>query len=82
MMKALSIVGTAAMFMVGGGILVHGVPALGEMLHHVEEAAHGVPGVGGVLGWLASPLSGAIAGIIAGGIVFLVVGLAKRLFKR
>ena len=82
MMKTLSIVGTAAMFMVGGGILVHGVPALGEMLHHVEEAAHALPGVGGVLGWLASPLSGAIAGIIAGGIVFLVVGLAKRLFNR
>jgi predicted DNA repair protein MutK len=82
MMKSLSIIGTAAMFMVGGGILVHGVPALGEMLHHVEEAAHALPGVGGVLGWLASPLSGAIAGIVAGGIVFLLVGLAKRLFKR
>jgi len=82
MMKALSIVGTAAMFMVGGGILVHGVPALGEMLHHVEEAAHAVPGVGGVLGWLANPLGGAIAGIIAGGIVFVVVGVAKRLFNR
>jgi predicted DNA repair protein MutK len=82
MMKALSIVGTAAMFMVGGGILVHGVPALGEMLHHVEETAHALPGVGGVLGWLASPLGGAVAGIVAGGIVFLLVSLAKRLFKR
>ena len=82
MMKSLSIIGTAAMFMVGGGILVHGVPALGEMLHHLEEAAHAVPGVGGVLGWLASPLSGAIAGIVAGGIVFLLVGVGKKLFKR
>lgn len=82
MMKSLSIVGTAAMFMVGGGILMHGVPALGEMLHHIEEAAHGLPGVGGVLGWLASPLGGAIAGIIAGGIVFAVVSVAKRLFNR
>ena len=82
MMKALSIVGTAAMFMVGGGILVHGVPALGEMLHHAEEAAHALPGVGGVLGWLASPLGGAGAGIIAGGIVFVVVAVGKRLFKR
>jgi len=82
MMKALSIVGTAAMFMVGGGILVHGVPALGEMLHHAEAAAHALPGVGGVLGWLASPLGGAGAGIIAGGIVFVVVAVGKRLFKR
>jgi hypothetical protein len=38
--------------------------------------------VGGVLGWLASPLGGAVAGIVAGGIVFLLVSLAKRLFKR
>ena len=82
MMKSLSIIGTAAMFMVGGGILVHGVPALGEMMHHIEESAHALPGVGGVLGWLANPLGGAIAGIVAGGIVFMVVSLAKRLFKR
>jgi predicted DNA repair protein MutK len=82
MMKSLSIVGTAAMFMVGGGILVHGVPALGETLHHVEESAHALPGVGGVLGWLSNPLAGAVAGIVAGGIVFMVVGLGKRLFNR
>ena len=82
MMKSLSIVGTAAMFMVGGGILVHGVPALGEMLHHAEAAALALPGVGGVLGWLANPLGGAVAGIIAGAIVFMVVSLAQRLFKR
>ena len=82
MMKSLSVVGTAAMFMVGGGILVHGVPALGETLHHVEEAAHALPAVGAVLGWLANPLAGAVAGIVAGGIVFMVVGLGKRLFNR
>ena len=82
MMKALSIVGTAAMFMVGGGILVHGVPALGEMLHHAERAAHGLPGVGGVLGWLANPLASAIAGIVAGGVVFMLVNLGQRLYKR
>jgi predicted DNA repair protein MutK len=82
MMKSLSIVGTAAMFMVGGGILVHGVPALGETMHHVEETAHALPGVGAVLGWLSNPLAGAVAGIIAGGIVFLVVRLGKRLFNR
>ena len=82
MMKALSIVGTAAMFMVGGGILVHGVPALGEALHHVEAAAHALPGVGGVLGWVANPLGGAVAGIVAGGIVFMLVSVAKLLFRR
>ena len=39
MMKTLSILGTAAMFLVGGGILVHSIPALADMLHHVEVAA-------------------------------------------
>jgi predicted DNA repair protein MutK len=82
MMKTLSVVGTAAMFLVGGGILVHGVPALGDMLHHIEQAAQALPGVGGVLGWLASPVGGALAGIIAGGLVFAVVSVAKRLFNR
>lgn len=82
LMKLLSIVGTAAMFMVGGGILVHGIPALGEWLHHLEEAAHAVPGVGGVLGWLASAAGGAVAGVVAGGIVFLAVELGKKLIKR
>ncbi|WP_194713532.1 DUF808 domain-containing protein [Noviherbaspirillum soli] len=82
LMKLLSIVGTAAMFMVGGGILVHGIPALGEWLHHLEEAAHAVPGVGGVLGWVASAAGGAVAGVVAGAIVFMAVGLVKKLIKR
>ena len=82
LMKLLSIVGTAAMFMVGGGILVHGIPALGEWLHHLEEAAHGLPGVGGVLGWLATAAGGAVAGVVAGAIVFMVVGLVKKLIGR
>jgi predicted DNA repair protein MutK len=82
MMKMLSIVGTAAMFMVGGGILVHGIPALGELMHHVEQSAHAVPGMGSMLGWLVTAAGGAVAGIIAGAIVFIVISLAGKLFKR
>ena len=82
MMKMLSIVGTAAMFMVGGGILVHGIPALGELLHRVEQSAHVVPGAGSMLGWLVAAAGGAMAGVIAGAIVFIVVSLAGKLFKR
>jgi predicted DNA repair protein MutK len=77
LMKLLSVVGTAAMFMVGGGILV-----LGEWLHHLEEAVHAVPGAGGVLGWLANAAGGAVAGVVAGAIVFVVVGLVKKLTGR
>jgi hypothetical protein len=82
LMKTLAIVGTAAMFMVGGGILVHGI---GAMHHIVESAQHGaaaVPGVGALLGWATPVLINAVAGLIAGGLVLLVVTGATRLFKR
>jgi predicted DNA repair protein MutK len=82
LMKTLAVVGTAAMFMVGGSILVHGVPALAHMSHGVAEAAAAVPGIGGVLKFIAPTLVDLVAGVIAGGIVLLVVNLGKRLFKR
>ncbi|HVG04317.1 MAG TPA: DUF808 domain-containing protein [Burkholderiaceae bacterium] len=73
LMKALSIVGTAAMFLVGGGILTHGIPAL----HHVAETAlHGVTGMTAVLGDM---LFDGLAGILAGLIVVAVVALLKKL---
>lgn len=69
LMKSLSIIGTAAMFMVGGGILLHGIPPA----HHVVAAAvassAAVPLVGAVLAALMPTLLGALAGVIAGGLV-------------
>jgi predicted DNA repair protein MutK len=82
LMKTLAVVGTAAMFMVGGSILVHGVPALAHMSHDVAEAAAAVPGIGGALKFIAPTLVDLVAGVIAGGIVLLVVTGVKRLFKR
>ena len=70
LMKFLSIAGTAAMFLVGGGILVHGIPAL----HHLVE-----PLLGGSLGWLVSLLYDALVGIAAGAVVLAVVSLFSRL---
>ena len=81
LMKTLSVVGTAAMFMVGGGILTHGIPAL----HHAIEAGaavlSGVPGIGGVLGAVAGTLLDALAGIVAGGVVLAVVLAAQRAWR-
>jgi predicted DNA repair protein MutK len=75
LMRGLSIAGTIAMFLVGGGILVHGVPAL----HHaVEAAAHATAGA---LPWLAAVVQSvmeAAVGVIAGAAVLAVVTLAKR----
>jgi predicted DNA repair protein MutK len=67
LMKTLSVVGTAAMFLVGGGILAHGIPAV----HHaIEAAAHALPGsASGV----ATMLLNALVGIVAGFVVVAIV---------
>ncbi|QAU33680.1 DUF808 domain-containing protein [Janthinobacterium sp. 17J80-10] len=81
LMKTLSVVGTAAMFMVGGGILTHGIPALHHFIEDAAASVAGIGGVGGILAALLPTLLSAIAGIIAGAIVLGVVSVAGRLFK-
>ncbi|WP_295980583.1 DUF808 domain-containing protein [uncultured Variovorax sp.] len=73
LMKALSVAGTAAMFLVGGGILVHGVPALG---HAVEDWAKAT---GGVFGTLGSMGVNAGVGLVAGAIVLVAVELIGKM---
>ncbi len=74
LMKALSVAGTAAMFLVGGGILAHGV---GPLHHFIEGLA---AQVGGAWGVLAGMVGNALVGIVAGGIVLLMVSGVKRLW--
>jgi predicted DNA repair protein MutK len=71
LMKALSVLGTAAMFLVGGGILLHGVPALGHAVEHATAAW-------GALGALANNLAGGVVGVLAGAAVVALVHLAQR----
>lgn len=73
LMKALSVAGTAAMFLVGGGILTHGVPAL----HHAIEAL--AERVGSVLGSVIPLLADALVGMLAGALVLGVVTLVQRM---
>ncbi len=72
LMKGLSIAGTAAMFLVGGGILVHGFPPLA---HALEALAEG-PAQGAIMFVL-----NALVGMLAGAIVLGVVTLGQRLFR-
>jgi predicted DNA repair protein MutK len=74
LMKTLSVLGTAAMFLVGGGILLHGIPALG---HAVEDWFLG-------MGWitdLLSNLAGGVVGLIAGAVAVGAWQLLRRLKK-
>ncbi len=82
LMKTLSVLGTVAMFMVGGGILMHGVPALHHLVDSAAAAAASVPGVGGLLKAVTPTVIDAVAGVLAGAIALVVVTGATRLFKR
>ncbi len=79
LMKTLSVLGTAAMFLVGGSIVLHGIaPA-----HHAIEAFLASFTAGSaVLSFFATTLVDLLVGIAVGAIVLLGVTLAKRMFKR
>ena len=83
LMRALSVIGTAAMFMVGGGILAHGVDFLHHNIEHIAEVTHALPVVGSVLAVILPMLLNAIIGIIAGGLILLAtISMAKfKLFS-
>ena len=73
LMKALSVVGTLAMFLVGGGILTHGVPWL-------DDAIDGrVASAGAVAGILLPLLADALVGLAAGALVLGAVLAVRRL---
>src|SRR5690606_17313614 len=78
MIRGLAIAGTAAMFLVGGGIVVHGIPALHHAAQAVAAKLAGVP----VLGSLAETLFNAVIGIALGGVLVLVITLGSKLFKK
>lgn len=75
MMKTLSVLGTAAMFLVGGGILVHGIPPLYQAVHDLTH------GIGGMIAVIGPTLVDGLAGVVAGGLVVVLVALATRAWK-
>lgn len=71
LMKGLSVAGTIAMFLVGGGILAHGIPGVEHFIHAIAEAA-------GALGVIMPTLLQGLLGVLAGGLIVGVVTAAKR----
>ena len=78
LMKSLSVVGTAAMFLVGGGILAHGIPWLGHGIDALAAKAAATPVIGAAIGLLGSMLGNAIVGVAAGALAVAVAGLVRR----
>jgi uncharacterized protein len=79
LMKALSVVGTAAMFMVGGSILLHGVPAAHDLMHMATGSLGKIAVIGSLLSATVPTLLDAIAGVISGAMALAIVSQIKRL---
>ena len=84
LLKALSIIGTAAMIWVGGGIIVHGVEEFGfgtvpHLIHDAAVAAGtAVPALGGAVEWIVNAIGAGIVGLIVGGAIAGVMHLIPR----
>jgi len=80
LMKGLSVAGTAAMFLVGGGILTHGIAPLQHFIEALTERV--AAGAGALPAALMPLLMDALVGLVAGALVLLFVSLAKQLKTR
>ena len=81
LMKTLTIVGTIAMFLVGGGIINHAIP----LLHHLTEDAvdhiEHIPSVGNIVGAITPTLINMAIGVVAGLVVFMLVMVIQKIRK-
>ena len=84
-MRWLSIIGTAAMIWVGGGILVHGLETFGvhapaEAIHHLADTAgHAAPVASGAVSWLVTALCSGLVGMLIGGAIVPLVHVVAKL---
>ncbi len=74
LMKLLALLGTVAMFLVGGGILAHGLPFMHELTHNFEAAGTLVAG-------LCNMVINILLGILSGAVVLAIVTIGGKLFK-
>ncbi|WP_421200898.1 DUF808 domain-containing protein [Aeromonas enteropelogenes] len=79
LMHLLALVGTIAMFMVGGGILMHGLPFAHPLTEGTAAAVATLPAVGAVLSALIPTLLNALAGVVVGLALVVVMTLVGKL---
>jgi len=81
LMKILSVVGTAAMLWVGGGLIVHGLHEFhwdlipGTIQRMAESAALALPAMGAVIEWVVSAIGSGIVGLVIGAIIVALLHL-------
>lgn len=82
LMRLLSVLGTAAMFLVGGSIISHGIPALHHLSEHLTHSLATLPTVGSALSMLGSIIVDGLIGLAVGAICVLVFELGKKLMPK
>lgn len=82
LMKTLAVVGTIAMFLVGGGILLHGIPGSHDILHAIEHSIEAIPSIGHILAAITPILANGVFGLIAGGIIVAIITPVLKLFEK
>lgn len=78
LMRLLALAGTVAMFMVGGGILSHGIPLVHHLIADWASVAATLP-AGAWWSWLAAPLLDAVFGLLAGLLAAIIWQSVARL---
>lgn len=79
LMKLLTIVGTAAMFLVGGGIMAHGIPGFEPLIHHAVVFVGQLPVAGPQLASIVPFLANFVVGLVFGGFLVLTVSVVQKL---
>jgi predicted DNA repair protein MutK len=82
LMRILAVVGTAAMFLVGGSIIKHGIPALQNLSDTLTKSIENLQTVGGVLGTISPIVIDGIIGLITGAICLAAVEIIKKLMPK
>lgn len=82
LMKSLSIVGTVAMFLVGGGILLHGIPESHHWLESITESVSSLSVMGDTLAILTPTIVNGLAGLIVGGILVAGFSLGTTIISK
>lgn len=82
LMKLLSIAGTVAMFLVGGGIITHSIASLHHWVEHSAHLADPMPVISTLMHWFAPSVLNMLAGLLTGSVVLLLVTGISRLMRR
>jgi predicted DNA repair protein MutK len=82
LMKFLSVAGTAAMFLVGGGILAHGVPLVDHWIKRIAGSSTGLYTMEAVAAAIIPSVGSLIVGLVAGALAVLVVEIATKIWRK